>query len=340
MYNAFTLTKNGKSEDAFELRKYDHKKLSAEEVRIKVSAFGLNYADVMARNGLYKECPPLPTVIGYEVVGTIIEANTANSKELIGKKVVAFTRFGGYAQEVVTQLSATVIIDDYPEDKALALATQYVTAYYMVHYTFNFHKNNHVLIHAAAGGVGTALVQLLQSKGVNIIAKVGSDEKAKYLNDLGVEHCVNYNTQNYAQFVKDVLKDNSLVASFNPSGGKTFQTDLKLLGPHGKLFLYGGAERSGKKWGIFSTLNFVRKMGIILPITLMMQSKSLIGVNMLKIADEYPEILQKCLSEVIHLAKKGIIAPKVGGTFHSNELADAHNYLASGKSTGKVVVKW
>jgi len=340
MYNAFTLIKNGVAKEAFELQQYQSLPLKKDEVRIKVEAFGLNYADVMARNGLYRECPPLPTVLGYEVTGVVTEVKNNQSDHLIGKKVVAFTRFGGYAQEVITQENALVVIDDYPPEKALALATQYVTAYYMSHYITKVRKGEVALVHAAAGGVGTALIQLLLNDGVEVIAKVSTKEKCNYVKSLGVKHCVNYKTNDYEAKVNEILGDKKLSISFNPSGGSTFKKDLRLLGAHGRLIIFGGAERSGKKWGVFSTLNFVRKMGLIIPVTLMMSSRSILGVNMLKIADQEPEILQHCLNEVLALAKQGIINPTVDEIYSSNELSDAHDRLESGKSIGKIIVKW
>jgi NADPH2:quinone reductase len=340
MYNAFTLIKNGRAKEAFELQQYQSLPLNKDEVRIKVEAFGLNYADVMARNGLYRECPPLPTVLGYEVAGVITEVKNKQSVPLIGKKVVAFTRFGGYSEEVITQENAIAILDDYPPEKALALATQYVTAYYMSQYITQVRKGEVALVHAAAGGVGTALIQLLLKQGVDVIAKVSTEEKCKYVSSLGVKHCVNYTVTDYEAKIKDILGDKKLSISFNPSGGSTFKKDLRLLGAHGRLIIFGGAERSGKKWGIFSTLNFVRKMGIIIPVTLMMTSRSILGVNMLKIADQEPQILQDCLNEVLELAKQGIINPTVNEVFSSDELPYAHERLETGKSIGKIIVKW
>lgn len=311
-----------------------------DEVQISVERFGINYADVMAREGNYREAPPLPCVLGYEVVGEITKVGKDSPKELIGKRVVAFTRFGGYSQSVNTKHFAVAEIGDYDGNKALCLATQYVTAYYMSHVATTIQKGDKVLVHAAAGGVGTALIQLLKHKEVQIIAKTGSDSKIQYLKDLGVNHIVNYNKSDYTKQIKDILKNERVDVSFNPVAGSTFKKDWKLLGCSGSLILFGGSERSGKKWGLFSTLNFVRKMGVIIPITLMMRSKSIIGVNMLKVADFKPFVLQNCLKEVLRMAIEGELDPQVGGVYNAKEISKAHEFLASGKSTGKVVLEW
>jgi len=334
------LIKYGDAKEAFSFAEIPPSELLTDEVQIEVERFGINYADVMAREGNYREAPPLPCVLGYEVVGTITKIGKDSPDALIGKRVVAFTRFGGYSQVVNTKHFAVAEIGDYDGNKALALATQYVTAYYMAFIATTVQKGDNVLIHAAAGGVGTALIQLLRNKGVNIIAKTGSDDKIQYLKDLGVEHIVNYNKSDYAEQVENILNTERVDISFNPVAGSTFKKDWKLLGCTGSLVLFGGSERSGKKWGMLSTLNFVRKMGIIIPITLMMRSKSIIGINMLKVADFKPLALQFCLEELVKLAKAGEIDPQVGAVYNAKEISEAHTFLASGKSTGKVVLEW
>lgn len=334
------LVKYGAAKGAFSFAEIPAPELLNDEVQIEVERFGINYADVMAREGNYREAPPLPCVLGYEVVGTVTKVGVDSPNELIGKRVVAFTRFGGYSQVVNTKYFAVAEIGDYDGNKALALATQYVTAYYMAFIATTVQKGDNVLIHAAAGGVGTALIQLLRGKEVNIIAKVGSDEKVQYLKDLGVEHIVNYNKSDYAEQVRNILSIDRVDISFNPVAGSTFKKDWKLLGCTGTLVLFGGSERSGKKWGILSTLNFVRKMGIVIPITLMMRSKSIIGINMLKVADFKPLSIQFCLEELVRLAKAREIDPQVGAVYNAAAISEAHEFLASGKSTGKVVLEW
>jgi len=337
---AIQLIKNGAAEEAFRLTEITLPDLSPHEVRIEVSHFGLNYADVMARLGLYKECPPLPTVLGYEVVGKVTKVGSQTHTHLLHQKVVAFTRFGGYAKQVNTFAHAVAPIGDLVPDKALSLATQYVTAYYMTHCLTVIQPGETALVHAAAGGVGIALLQLLKNLNVRCIAKVGNDKKAQWIKSLGVKDVIDYSTSDYTQQLKRLLGDAPLTLSFNPFGGKTFKQDMRLLSPHGRLLLFGGSERSGKKWGIFSTLNFLRNMGLIIQIGLMMGSKSVLGVNMLHIADKHPLLLQKCLQAVVKLANNHEIDPVVGATFKAEELYKAHNFLGSGKSIGKIVVEW
>lgn len=337
---AIQLVKNGPAEQAFQEKEIELPDLLEDEVQIEVESFGLNYADVMARNGLYREAPPLPCVIGYEVVGKVVAVGADAPANLQGKRVVGFTRFGGYAKHVNTKHIAVAEIGDYDAGKALCLATQYVTAFYMSHVATTVQKGDRVLVHAAAGGVGTALIQLLKGKGVTIFAKTGTDNKKPYLEALGVDHIINYNKHDYADQIQRILKKERLDISFNPVAGSTFKKDWQLLGNGGSLVLFGGSERSGKKWGILSTLNFVRKMGIVIPITLMMRSKSILGINMLKVADHKPFTLAYCLTSVVEKALNNEVDPKVGESYSADKIAEAHAFLESGKSTGKVIVNW
>jgi len=337
---AFQLIKNSDAFSSFKLTTIELSEPNSDEVQIEVESFGLNYADVMARRGLYREAPPLPAVIGYEVVGTIKKTGKEVDASWLGKRVVAFTRFGGYSRAVNTNILAVAEIDTMDAGEALCLATQYVTAYYMCNYLLNIHENENVLVHAAAGGVGTALIQLLKLQKAYIIAKTGSDAKIDYLKELGADFIVNYRTTDYSKAISTHLKETRLDVSFNPVAGSTFKTDWKLIGSGGRVVLFGGSERSGKKWGILSTLNFVRKMGLVIPIGLMMRSKNVLGVNMLKVADYQPMVLHRCLHAVVELAKNKQISPKVGASFSSKDLPKAHDLLESGTSTGKVVVTW
>ncbi|MGB1507614.1 MAG: quinone oxidoreductase family protein, partial [Crocinitomicaceae bacterium] len=199
---AVILKRKGASSQAFEIGDIELPSLKQDEILIKNQAFGLNYADVMARNGLYRDAPPMPCVIGYEVVGEVVEVGNELSRSLIGKRVLAFCRFGGYGQHVITKGNSAIEIDDLPSEEVLALCTQAVTAYYMTDMLSPIRKGDSVLIHAAAGGVGTILIQLAKKRGANVIAKVGSNEKMSLVKNLGADFTINYKEKDYYEEVK------------------------------------------------------------------------------------------------------------------------------------------
>ena len=210
----------------------------------------------------------------------------------------------------------------------------------MANYVAPIYKNENVLIHAAAGGVGSILIQLAKKAGATVIAKIGNESKRELVKKLGADCIINYNQSDYISEVEKYLNGKKLDVIYNPVGGETFKNDMKILNPGGKMFLFGGSALSKGKWGILSSLNFVRKMGLMIPIGLMMQSKSVLGINMLKIADEKPEVIQECLNAVISLYREKVIEPQIGGEFNASELAKAHALLESGNTIGKLAIHW
>lgn len=334
---ALTLIAKGKAEKAFEEREVPMPSPNKDEVLIKVEAFGLNFADVLARQGLYEEAPPIPCVLGYEVVGEVTEVGEGVDKNWIGKRVTAFTRFGGYAEYVTTSSNGIAEIGDMDAGKATALATQYSTAWYMACIRGYFRKGDAVLVHSAAGGVGTALTQLLKAQGCIVFGTTSTESKFDYMKENGVDHPLLLS--NYASEIPKLI-DQKIIASFNAIGGKSYKKDMKLLSPGGTIYQFGAADRSGKKGGIFASLGLLFSMGFTHPLFLLMKSKSIIGINMLAIGDHQPNTLSECINGSVQWAKEGKLHPQVGNSYPASELAAAHAELESGKSKGKIVVKW
>lgn len=332
------LIRNGKADGAFEWRETILPALKSHEVLIQTEAFGLNFADVLARNGLYREAPPLPAVLGYDVAGRIIAIGDKVESHWMGKRVAALTRFGGYATHAITQITGlTEIPDDMPASDACALGTQYATAYYSAHYVQQLHPGEKVLVHAATGGVGTALIQLAQAAGCEIFATVGSDSKKTALEKQGI-FAVNYEKEDYAARIKEVLNGDKLDVSFNSIAGTSFKKDMQLLGANGRLVLFGFAERSGKTGGKWATLRLLWNMGLVIPIMLLAKSKSIIGVNMLKIGDFRPHVIGHCMNALVAMYKEGKIKPVIGGQYTENQLALAHEDLENRKIRGKAII--
>ena len=217
---AIVLTRYGRPQEAFEIQERPTPEPAAGQVRIAVEAFGLNYADVSARQGTYMDAPPIPCVIGYEVVGRVDAHGPGVTQPAIGQRVAALTRFGGYATAAVTDARAAVPIpDDLDSGLAVALPTQGGTAYYCAEEMVRLHAGDHVLVQAAAGGVGTLLVQLCKRHGCVVYGTAGSDEKLDYLRKLGVDHPINYRRDDFADAVRRVRGDAGIDVIFDSLGG-------------------------------------------------------------------------------------------------------------------------
>lgn len=338
---AIVLVRHGKPKEAFELRKMPDPEPGPGQVRIAVEGFGLNYADVSARQGTYQDAPPIPSVIGYEVVGRIDKTGPDVSAPAIGQRVAALTRFGGYATKALTDVRAAVVI---PEDMdmgiAAALPTQGCTAYYCAEEMVRLYPGDHVLVQAAAGGVGTLLVQLAKRRGCVVYGTAGSDKKLEYLRAIGVDHPINYRSSDFAEVVRKLRGSDGLDVIFDSLGGSAVRKGLQLLGAGGRIVCFGAAEREAGSFQLLRDLQFVASWGIPHPIPWLMSSKGLIGVNMLRIADHRPLVLKRCLEAVVDLALKGELQPSVGGRYTAEQIAAAHEFLGGRASTGKVVVSW
>ena len=339
MMKAAVLVAKGDPSKAFQIKEVPRPEPQGLQVLIKVEAFGLNFADVMARNGLYKDAPPMPSVLGYDVVGEVIESKDSSYHHLIGKRVVAMTRFGGYAEYAVTDARACAIVSDsMPAGIATSLATQYCTAYRAAFEAVNLFEGDHVLIHAAAGGVGTALSQLAKNKGCIVYGTSSSEKKFDHMRSNGVDFPINYQKQDYC---KEIQKQGQkLQVAFNSVGGSTFKKDYSLLEKGGTSVIYGAAERSGKKGGGFATLQLAWNFGVMSPIQFLINSKGVIGINMLHIADHQPMVIKRCLEAVVKMTESNQLSPHVGGDYSIHDLGKAHAFLEGRQSIGKVVVHW
>jgi len=337
---AFLIGSKGDPNKTFQCAEIELSPPKANEVLVEVEAFGLNHIDVALRLGTHSDRPAMPFVPGYEVVGKIVQAGERVDIGLLGKRVVAFTLLGAYARHVVVPADALVDVGETDANTALALALQGMTAYYMSRRVCPIFPGENVLVHAAAGGVGSLLVQLAKHAGAVVIAKVSSEEKRNKCLELGADFAINYKTSDYVMGVEKIIGKQALDLSFNPVAGRTFRQDRRLLGHGARLVLFGGLELAHSRYGLFSQLNFLRKMGIILPVFLSIHAQSIIGVDVLKIAQTKPQVIGYCLNQIQSQYRQGVVKPENGGDFAITELSKAHALLESGNSMGKLAVHW
>ncbi len=338
---AIQLIKYGNAAEAFRISDSVIPDISPGEVLIRVESFGLNFADVMARRGLYRAAPPIPCVLGYEVVGRIERAGSEVVDLKEGQRVVAFTRFGAYAEYAKTDARAVAILpEEIGNGIGTALSTQYCTAYFAAYDMANVKKGEYVLVHAAAGGVGIAITQLAHRRGCIVIGTAGSEEKINFLKESGVEYAINYRKYDFAEEIPKLLGDKKADVIFDPVGGKSFKKDKSLLDYGGRIITYGASDQLNRRKGFISGIRLMMDFGFFHPVGLLMKSSGVIGVNMLKIADFKPEIMQRTLHNVVDLASKDEIRPHIGKEFDAVDIASAHEYFEMRKSIGKVVLHW
>ncbi|MBK9109252.1 MAG: zinc-binding dehydrogenase [Saprospiraceae bacterium] len=336
---AIYLVRHAAASRSFEFREEAIPVPRHSDVVIKTICSGLNFADIMVRKNLYDGAPKLPAVIGFDACGTItaVGAEVKNFKP--GDVVVALCKFSGYAEYICTPASGVAKIPEHidPHD-AVALAVQYLTAYYAAAKLTQLQEGDKVLIHAGAGGLGRALIQYALFKKCIVFATAGSEEKITMLKNMGVHHPINYYTSDFAKDVARLTNQKGLDVVFDGIGGSNARKSFKSLATGGRLVLHGASVLSSGN--LFSKIFQFLSFGLYHPVMLMMPSKSILGINMLEMADHKPEFISQMLSEVIQLTVSGIFKPETPHRFPAADIAEAHAFLENRKSSGKVCIVW
>ncbi len=299
---------------------------------IDVAAAGINFADVMARQGLYDEAPKPPMVVGYEVAGTVSAVGEGVQRFSAGDRVMAGTRFGGYAEKV-NALEANVV--PLPERlsfaQGAAIPVNYLTAYLGLVRLGSLQAGERVLIHAAAGGVGIAATQIAKARGAEVLG-TASPAKHDAIRGFGVDRALDYTRRGWDRGLPklDVVMD--------AVGGPSFRRSYNLLRPGGRLVCFGAsAVVSGEKRNLVTAVRTVVRMPRFNLVKQMSDSKSVIGLNMLRLWDElgslapYVEALEAMIED-------GTVQPVVAETFPFDRAAEAHRYIGERRNVGKVVL--
>lgn len=289
----------------------------ADEVLIKVAAAGINYADTMMRTGNYLTKPDLPLTLGYEAAGTIdaLGADVKNFK--VGQRVLATTSSGGYAEFATAKASATMPIpDELGYGESTALLVQGLTALGLLNET---KAGETILIHAAAGGVGSLLVQLAKYKNLKVIGTASSEQKLQMIANLGADFAVNYSEDDWADEVLTATDGKGANWIIEMVGGDIVAKNLQVLAKHGTMWVYGSA--SGEDFKV-SVLSLMAKNHTIRGYWLMNESAE----NRIKFTRELLE----------HFSAKRLQIQVT--EFPLEQAADAHRAIESRKTTGKVVL--
>lgn len=338
---AAVLIKTGPASTAFEFRDLPDPLPGDSEIRIAVEYSGVNFADIHARLGIYREAPPLPSVLGYEVVGRIDAVGRDCPEFQPGTRVVAMTRFGGYATKALsTRYGVSPIPEDFDGATATALATQFTTAWYAAEEMVRLHEGDRVLIHSAAGGVGIALVQIAKRHGCIVVGVTGSPSKLEFLKTHGVDVPLLFRDGSIVSAYRKAEGNVPLDVIFDPIGGSQVRTGMRLLGGGGRMVCLGVSGAVGPHAGTVRSLRNVLALGMLHPAYLMLHSKGIIGINMLEIGDRKPCAIRRCLDEVVTRAIAGELRPVVGKVYPASEIAKAHEALECRRTVGKIVLCW
>jgi synaptic vesicle membrane protein VAT-1 len=309
------------------------------EVQIRVRASGVNFADIMARLGLYPDAPKLPAVVGYEVAGDISAVGDGAGRS-VGEKVFATTRFGGYSDVVcVPAAQAVPLPEGMTYEEGAAIPVNYLTAYQMLVQMGSVKAGERVLVHSAAGGVGLASIDLCKIYGAEVIG-TASTSKHAMLRERGVTHLIDYNTQDYEPEVKRLTSGRGVHIVLDAMGGEHWKKGYRCLAPTGRLVMFGLSNAAtGKTRSIWSVLKTLLRTPLFSfpPPRLINDNKALLGVNLGHMWDE-TDLLTAWLLQLLAWYREGKIHPTVGARFPLAEAAAAHHYIQDRKNIGKVVL--
>jgi NADPH:quinone reductase-like Zn-dependent oxidoreductase len=303
-----------------------------DEVLIDVAAAGVAFADTMARVGLYPDAPKPPAVVGYEVAGTVAAVGPAVEAFAEGDRVMAGTRFGGYAEQVKVRAADVIALPNglsFEEGAAIPLNAS--TAWAGLVRFGSLQPGERVLVHAAAGGVGIFATQIAKRVGAEVWG-TASPRKHEAIRAAGVDHAIDYTRSGWEKAVPrmDVIMD--------ALGGRSFRRSYDLLRPGGRLVAFGASSvMSGEKRNLVTAVSAAARMPRFNLIKQMSESKAVIGLNMLRLWDE-AGTLQAWIDPLAELLQDGTIRPVVAEAVPFAQAPRAHRLLAERANVGKVVL--
>lgn len=294
-----------------------------DEVLIDVQASGVNFVDIEKRRGTYPSTPEPPYIPGIEVAGTIVDTGP-DVKHSVGDSVLALASNGGYA-EFVTANEETLfpVPDSLSWIEAVGVPVQWFTAHNALHEWGSLSSGERVLIHAAAGGVGSAAVQLASVEDVEIYATASTAEKLQLASTLGANHTIDYTTADIAEECYQLSDGEGIDLVLDGVGGSAFTASLDALATGGRIVSYGMAS------GSVPTVAAPR---------LLFDNQSVIGYHLEDALTNMPHRVKTAVSRLTDLFSSGAVDVVVGETFLLDEAARAHEFLESRNSTGKVVL--
>ncbi|HEV8369831.1 MAG TPA: medium chain dehydrogenase/reductase family protein [Pyrinomonadaceae bacterium] len=312
--------------------------VAAGEVVVRVRAAGLNFADILARQGLYPDSPPKPCVMGYEVSGVVEQLGEGVNSDFANKSVVAMTRFGGQSELVAVK--ATQMFGK-PEsltfEQAAAIPVNYLTAYALLVVMGSLHEGESVLIHNAGGGVGLAALDIAKKIGAETFG-TASPSKHKFLGERGLDHAIDYRGKDWQPVLQQLTNGRGVDLVIDPIGGKHWKKSYAALRHTGRLGMFGVSTASAT--GISGKVKLLKaaiQTPWFHPFPLLNKNRGVFGLNLGHMWHE-PEKVAVWMRDILRGVAEGWVQPYVDRTFSFEEAGEAHKYLEERKNIGKVVL--
>jgi NADPH:quinone reductase-like Zn-dependent oxidoreductase len=323
--------------EVFEVREAPDPVPAEGQLRIRVRAAGVNFADILARIGLYPDAPKPPLVVGYEVAGIVDAVGPGVTSAHEGDRVVALTRFGGYADRVVVPAPLTFRIPEELSDaEAAAVPVTYLTGAIALYRMAAVRAGETVLVHNAGGGLGIAATQLARLRRATVI---GTAFAAKHdaLRSFGVEHAIDYRHANVVEEVQRLSRGRGVDVILDSIGGRSFGDSYRMLAPLGRLIMVGISSMASERRSAWRVLRSWWGMPSFNPLSLINRNRGVFGLNVGHLWDERPQLLP-LMDLLMTELRAGRLQPIVARTFPLEKAAEAHRFIQSRANIGKVVL--
>jgi NADPH2:quinone reductase len=307
------------------------------EVLVKLSYSGVNYAEILSRKGIYGWAVKRPYVLGMEGAGTIEAVGEGVDSSRIGQQVMIGTQYGCYAEYVaVPEFLAIPAIEGYEMTESAAFLVNYLTAWVSLFTLAKLQMGEKVLITAAAGGVGSAAVQLSVKQGCKVYGLAGNEAKIKFLNSLGVTAAISYYQKDWPEQLRKASGGVDVVLEM--VGGEVFQHAFESLNHFGRLTVAGFASMDLKKWNPVSWYKTWKDAPKVNIMKLAHKSAAIMATHLGYLLDD-PQKMMQIFQELRTFVEAHNIHPIVGKIFPLEEVAEAHRWIESRQSVGKVLLK-
>lgn len=327
--------------DVLELESVASRAPGPREIRVQVAYAGVNYADVIARRGFYKWAPPLPTCVGFEIAGVVVERGSAVHEHEVGDHVLAIVRFGGYTTELTIDAERAWPV---PRGKSLAEAAALpavtLTAWHSLCEVARVRAGERILIQAVAGGVGLAALQIAKHLGLETYGTASSAQKLALAKQYGLDHAIDYKAHDFEREIARLTDGRGVDCVLDSLGGAGLRKGYRSLAPCGRLVTIGGAEvapASRSPRDLFKAGVALVRGGLFHPFELIEHNRSIAGVQILLLWDDLRHV-ERGMRQVLTWWEEGIIRPHIDSVLPLSQAGRAHAALESRKSRGKLVL--